>query len=580
MRFRKSTRRLPLWLKIVLGIGALALIVVIGGLVFINVWPDVAAQNIDRLRDIIGDAPVAQLEAAILSIQDRTQQLEYQVGLVKPAAPWAVQHVEQATQQPAPTEPTNTPLSTLTTLLNTPAVTSTPALPRATSTPGPSPTPTFTATYITAVCSIVVSDAVVYATDSVSFTANVDRDERDSITAAAWFVNGASTGETNSTLTDVFSIPGTYTIKVSLSMKSGQSPSCETTLDVKVRPTPTSTPLFASSRPTDTPLNTVTPSPALPTSTPTSISQGPSSPTVQPAAPTKPIPTSAATAVSLRAWSLSPLTPMGRLEGEGQWSPYLQAADGQIVAYRTFLQPDPHRPYSIPAIVALDLQATRLHFVLGTVEPRSASPEPSRTGAIPAADLQAGKLLATFNGGFKARHGQYGAMADGVVALPPINGLATVAMYANGQVRIGEWGKDIQDSPELVAWRQNGEMLIRNGQINPDTAKTNEAWGLTIKGDTITWRSALGLSADGRTLYYVAGLQLDVATLTSVMAKAGAAEALQLDVNSFWVHFAAIRSEGSSLIAEPLFEAMKPQADRYLKSFSRDFFYITSASQR
>jgi hypothetical protein len=394
----------------------------------------------------------------------------------------------------------------------------------------------------------------VYATHSVSFAAKVSRDGRDSATVYTWFVNGASAGSSDSGLTYTFPAPGNYTVRLAVTMKSGQSPSCETALDVKELPTPTNT--FTPTRPTSTPSNTPTPSP-------TGTSQALGVP-----------PTS-----SPPAWQLSLLRPLGKLAGEGQWSPYLWAADGQTtVAYRTFLQPDPQRPYSIAAIVAFDLRATRLHFVLGTDEPKSATPEPSRTGTIPEADRQPGVLLATFNGGFKARHGQYGAMANGLVALPAINGLATVAMYADGRVQIGEWNKDIKGSPDLVAWRQNGEMLIYNGQINPDTARTTEAWGLTIKGDTVTWRSALGLSADGRTLYYVAGAQLDVATLTKVMAQTGAAEALQLDANNFWVHFAAIRSKGGNLVAESLLKAMT-HADRYLKGYSRDFFYVTSAAR-
>jgi hypothetical protein len=265
--------------------------------------------------------------------------------------------------------------------------------------------------------------------------------------------------------------------------------------------------------------------------------------------------------------------------GEGLWSPYLQTADGTTVTYRTFLQPDLKRPYAIPAVVAFDLHATRLHFVLGRVEPMPTSAQPSRTGAIPAADLQPGVLLATFNGGFKARPGYYGAMADGLIALPAIKGLATVAMYSDGRVQIGEWGTDIQASPDLVAWRQNGQMLIHNGQINPATAHTTVIWGLTLKGEAITWRSALGQSADGQTLYYVAGSQLDVPILTKVMAQTGAANALQLDVNGFWVHFAAIRSAGSSLVAEPLLTTMSLEVDRYLKRSDRDFFYVTAATQ-
>lgn len=584
MGIRKRLRRLPLWLKIVLGIIALGLALMIGSLAFITFWPDVAAQNIDRLRDIIGDAPVAELESIVLSVQDFTQQVEYQLGLVKPAAPWENSGAGPAPTQPAPPPtrvstkislkptvvpqsktPSHTPTMTPTRPTSTPTHTFTPSPTKPTDTPthtptatpthtpGPSPTPTLTPTYSTASCSMRADDSIVYATLPGSLTVTLLHDKRDSATAYAWFIDSVSTGGDSSMLTYTFPKPGRYAVSVSVVMKSGQIISCATTVEARVPPTPTMTFTFTPTQPTSTPTNTLTPLPAVPTITP---------------APTP-----------LSAWQLPPLTPLGKLAGEGQWSPYLWAADGQtIVAYRTFLQPDPLRPYSIPAIVAFDLGATRLHFVLGTTEPKPLSPQPSRTGMIPAADMQAGVLLATFNGGFKARHGGYGAMADGLIALPAIKGLATVAMYADGHVQIGKWGTDINDSRDLVAWRQNGEMLVYNGQINPDTARTTVSWGLTLKGDAITWRSALGISADGRTLYYVAGLQLDVATLARVMAQAGASEAFQLDVNTFWVHFTAIRNDGSTLVAEPLLPPMKVQADRYLKAYSRDFFYVTTVS--
>jgi Phosphodiester glycosidase/PKD domain len=548
MSLQKPRRRFSRWLKIVCGLGVAGLFVVCGSLAMVTFWPNVAAQNIDRLRDIIGDEAVAQLETVVLSIQDRIQQFEYQVGLVQPAAPWADSSTEPAMKQPTamargnssdvavaptPLEQTATRSDILTEPTKSTTDTFTPSPPRPDNSPGPSPFATFAATVMAAHCTIGASDSSVFASRSVNFTANVNYDGQDSVATYAWAVDGTQAGGTGSGLTYTFPTVGVHAVRVTVTMKSGQVAVCATTVDVKEPPTPS---------------NTVTPSTPAP---------GP-----------------------LPAWQLPPLTPFGKLGDEGQWSPYMQAADRQtMVAYRTFLQPDPQRPYAIPQIVAFDLHATRLHFVLGTVEPESASPQPSRTGAIPAADLRPGILLATFNGGFRARHGHYGAMADGLIALPPINGLATVAMYTNGQVQIGEWGTDINASSNLVAWRQNGEMLIHNGKINPDVGVTTASWGRTIKGDTITWRSALGLSADGRTLYYVAGLQLDAATLARVMARTGAAEALELDVNNYWVHFTAIRSDGASLVAEPLFKAMKLDADRYLKSFSRDFFYITAATR-
>jgi Phosphodiester glycosidase len=466
MLLRKAARRLPLWLKIVVGISASGLALLAASLAFITFWPDVAAQNIDRLRDVIGDEAVAQIESVVLNIQDNVQQWEYQVGLRKPAAPWEAARSAEST---SPAHPTNA--------------------------------------------------------DSVRATLVTP------VTESREVSNGVASVPTG--ISSATSTPSVY---------------------------PTAAPT------------------TIPGTEPTGIRPATSTPSVYPtAAPTATIP-SMPTTTSAPAWQPAPVIPLGKLAGEGQWSPYLQAVNGQPVAYRTFLQPDPRRPYSIPAIVAFDLQATRLHFVIGTVEPRSSTPRPPGTGLIPAADREPGVLLATFNGGFKARHGEYGAMAGGFTALPPINGLATVAMYADGRVQIGQWGKDIKGTPGLVAWRQNGEMIIHNGQINPDTASGAVPWGKTIKGESITWRSALGLSADRRTLYYVAGLQLDVPTLAKVMAQVGATEALQLDVNEFWVHFAAIRSDGSILVAEPLLEAMRPQVDRYLKESSRDFFYVTTAS--
>jgi Phosphodiester glycosidase len=400
----------PRWAKLITIALSLCILSLIAGLATLIFWPQVAAQNIDRLRNLIGDAPVAQLETTILEIQDHTQQLGYQVGLVQPAAPWAD----------------------------------------------------------------TVSDA------------------------------------------------------------------------------------------------------ALPNLLPTAISGGARQ-------AVSPKPSGALSSSNAPAWRPTALAPLGTLAGEGQWVPYLSTASNQAVAFRTFLQPDPQRPYSVAAIVAFDLQATRLHFVLGSQEPVSFTTQGNdptvRTGTIPVIDLQPGLVLAAFNGGFKARHGYYGAMANGLTALPPIAGLGTVAIYKDGRVQIGEWGKDIKDSPDLVAWRQNGELLIHNEQVNPDTAQTTTDWGLTVRGAAVTWRSALGLSADGRTLYYVAGPQLDVATVTHVMAQLGVVQALQLDINSFWVNFAALHSQGSTLTADPLLKGMTQSADRYLKSNPRDFFYLTAINK-
>jgi hypothetical protein len=171
-------------------------------------------------------------------------------------------------------------------------------------------------------------------------------------------------------------------------------------------------------------------------------------------------------------WPPLNLAAPGNTPGEGQWTAYLRDANGNVDAYRTFLDPDPMRPYASVAVVAFNLQATRLHFVLGYEEPVSSVyiPRPAR---IPASDMVAGKILAAFNGGFKAQHGHFGVMLNGVTLIPPRDGFGTVAIYDDGTVRLGAWGSDITPSPQIVAWRQNGPLIIQNGQINPHTAVTD-----------------------------------------------------------------------------------------------------------
>jgi len=218
-----------------------------------------------------------------------------------------------------------------------------------------------------------------------------------------------------------------------------------------------------------------------------------------------------------------------------------------------------------------------LHYVLGTQEP-SVPKGPKGTGAIPPQDQRPGILLATFNGGFKGVHGYYGAMQAGIIALPPRDGFAVVAMYKDGRVRIGDWGRTITQTQDLVAWRQNARLIIQDGQITPRVATDLVSdWGGNY-GAMVTWRSALGLSADNRTMYYFAGPSLLMPILARAMVAAGVQQGLELDINPYWVHFTAIQPQGNTLVAEPLFPAqMKESKDRYLHASARDFFYVTTS---
>ncbi len=288
-------------------------------------------------------------------------------------------------------------------------------------------------------------------------------------------------------------------------------------------------------------------------------------------------PTGSTTPAKPAPWSLKPVSPLGNLPGEGIWTPYIQNSSGQTVAYKTFILPDPHRPYAVVAVVAFNLKEVRLNFVIGTQEPYSSRhPSLRSDGAIPEQDMAENTLLAAFNGGFKYQNGEFGAMANGLVSAPPRKGLATVAMFPNGQVKMGAWGTDILPDDNFTAYRQNGPLAIQDGQVRPEVADPRY-WGFTISGNTVTWRSGLALSQDGNTLYYFAGPYLTINTLTKVMVDVGVWTGMQLDINNYWVHFDAFTSKDGQLVPEPLFpHDMVGGADRFLGQYSRDFFYITA----
>lgn len=313
------------------------------------------------------------------------------------------------------------------------------------------------------------------------------------------------------------------------------------------------------------------PATPLPTATrPPSIDQATANPAQSiPTSTIVPSPTPA-------SWTLANLEPFGDSPGEGVWQPYIDTPDGEVVALRTFLQPDPERPYALVAVVVFDLSKTRLHYVLGLKEPAKPG-GPHGWGAIPLEDKQPGKLLAAFNGGFIAEHGFYGAMANGVTALAGKAGLATLGIYKDGSVRIGEWGTDLSLGEDFSAWRQNALLIIDDGQINPKVhTGTYIEWGANLDGAIVTLRSAAGLSEDNQVLYYFAGPSLSMPVLAEAMARSGVHNGLLLDINPSHAHFTAMRDVDGNLVAESLYEqVMDLWIDRYLGVWDQDFFYVT-----
>lgn len=278
--------------------------------------------------------------------------------------------------------------------------------------------------------------------------------------------------------------------------------------------------------------------------------------------------------------TIPPLIPPA-ISGEGVWIPQqFSLPTAHIPALplsaKAFLRPDPNRPYAIVTLLAFDTRLFLLHIVAGTTEP--GGPRGMRgPGVIPAADQASSTLLAAFNGGFKYADGQYGLAINGTVYVPPQPKAATIAITKKGQLILGAWGIDPRlnmANTDLVAWRQNAALLIDHGVINPLT-QDGAAWGGTILNSTYTWRSGLGITAQGA-LIYAAGDSLSALTLGQALHAAGAVMAMQTDINPFWVRaFLYNRDNAGNRSITKLNPAMQGTGYEYLSGTERDFFYLT-----
>lgn len=267
------------------------------------------------------------------------------------------------------------------------------------------------------------------------------------------------------------------------------------------------------------------------------------------------------------------------LDGEGTWNVLEQAPAPYSylpLDARAFIRPDPAFPYAVVTLLQFDSRFSRLHLVSGTQEPGGPLGAHGK-GVIDPTDLEGNTLLAALNGGFKYADGAYGLMTGGKVYVPAQQNAATIAMTRSGQLIMGAWGVDPRlnnNNTDLIAWRQNASLLIDKGAINPLT-KDGAAWGGTILNSEYTWRSGLGVTAQGN-LVYAAGNALVPETLGKALYAAGAVTAMETDINPFWVRaFLYQKDSKGALTITKLNSQMQGTGYEYLNVDARDFFYMT-----
>jgi hypothetical protein len=266
------------------------------------------------------------------------------------------------------------------------------------------------------------------------------------------------------------------------------------------------------------------------------------------------------------------------IPGEGQWTPAGRTVGGIPALYETTIRPDAVHTSYVVGLAWMDTKLLRAALYSGSQIPGGgpyAKTAPVSAGA-------AGSLVAAFNAGFLMSGAEGGYYTDGRTVVPLRSGAASFVVYSDGSSTVGQWGRDVSMESNVVAVRQNLDLLVNDGKPAAGLASNDTTkWGATLGGNIFVWRSGLGVTADGA-LVYVGGPGLNITNLADILARAGAVRAMELDINTDWVHFASYdpRSADGAATAQDganLLPNMVGTPGRYFQSWwARDFITMSS----
>ncbi len=257
------------------------------------------------------------------------------------------------------------------------------------------------------------------------------------------------------------------------------------------------------------------------------------------------------------------------------------AAAGTGAIARTMVHPLPFRKDAFVVVLAIDLRRVDLVPMAGTEEPVSTTvPAEHRPGLVPAAEFPL--LIAAFNGGFLSKHGQFGMRVNGEDFAPPREDSCTVAFLDDGSLRIATHQTLATLAVRLRSFRQTPPCLSEGGVLDARLAHEDTArlWGAAIGGKREIRRTALGLDATGRTLFFGLGDWIWARDLALAMKSAGATDVAELDINWSYTRFLLYDLATPPNVVSTLIDKVEYTKGGYItKPASRDFFYLRRKSK-
>lgn len=259
------------------------------------------------------------------------------------------------------------------------------------------------------------------------------------------------------------------------------------------------------------------------------------------------------------------------LPGEGTWR-VLGRVDGVDALQAAFVRPDAQHTSYVVAVASMDPRVLRFQL-----HPGHTDPGPGDWGVPPTIPPETrDSLVAAFNGGFKVAESGGGFYLNGVTRGKLTDGAASMVFYKDGHVAVGAWGREVSMTPDVVGVRQNLRLMVDQSTVSPAVdLNTESVWGASIGGKAFVWRSGVGVAADGRVIF-VYGPALSVRSLATLLQRAGAVQAMELDINPAWMTFMSYAKSADPANPTPvkLLPNQEEEATRYYGISSRDFIAV------
>lgn len=265
------------------------------------------------------------------------------------------------------------------------------------------------------------------------------------------------------------------------------------------------------------------------------------------------------------------------LKGEGVWHAVGRSTITGIPAeYESFVRVDPVHTSFVAGLVWMDTTLMKAQLYSGSFIPGGG---PFKYSAPITANASK-NLVSAFNAGFRMQDANGGYYTDGKTLYALRKGAASVVIFKDGTMSVGQWGRDFTMTKQVASVRQNLDLIVDDSKLARGLNDANSTkWGTVIGNSIYVWRSGIGELANGA-IVYAGGPSLSVKTLATILLNAGCVRAMELDINTDWVQYSTFSgalntpvngSNGKSLLA-----SMAEGPSRYFATWeNRDFFTMT-----